>query len=349
MTSQAYQLPAVGYKDNTEVTSEDYRFQGPTIRRLTAEQFTDAVSQIVAPMYVATAYDPVDSDFPIGRIWHREIKFDRDVLPEPGDRYFRYQFEMPDQKIKEAWLLVSVDHSYELYLNGTFLSEGKDWRQVDKLKVEQYLLPGDNLLALKGSNEGSIANPAGILLGMRIVTTQNDTLFIYSDENWKSTSDTPDINWQLLAFDDSQWTQVRNYGSKHWDRLVNMSFDEGAQNYARASLVRQHPFMKALGRPTRENVATTRSEQATLLQALELTNGEYFTEILKKGAASWLFEYQHDPSVIPELLYQKAFGRDPSKKEKTVIAEAIGESPKPEDVEDLLWATLLSPEFQFIY
>ena len=43
----------------------------------------------------------------------------------------------------------------------------------------------------------------------------------------------------------------------------------------RASLVKLDPFLKALGRPSRENVTTSRDDRATLLQALELTNGEF--------------------------------------------------------------------------
>ena len=220
---------------------------------------------------------------------------------------------------------------------------------MDKVSIGQYLGSGPNILAIKGSNEGTIANPAGILLGMRITTGQNDTLTIYSNQEWKSTAETPSGEWNTLNYDDSQWQQVKNYGSKHWDRLVNLSFDQDTDRFARASLVRQHPFMKALGRPTRENVTTSRTEQATLLQALELTNGTYFNDILNEGASRWLVNFQNSTGQIPRHMFQKAFGRDPNKQEMKVIHQTFGESPDQEAVQDLLWATLLSPEFQFIY
>ena len=130
---------------------------------------------------------------------------------------------------------------------------------------------------------------------------------------------------------------------------MNLSFDQDNDQFARASLVRQHPFMKALGRPSRENVTTSRSEQATLLQALELTNGAYFNDILDSGASKWLSKFQHSTDQIPVQVYQKAFGRDPTKQEMKVILQTFGESPDQEAVQDLLWATLLSPEFQLIY
>ena len=204
MSSKTYQLPAVGYEGKEDITSEKYLFEGPVVRRLTAEQFTDAVSQLAAPVYVATAYNPIDTDFPIGRIWHREVKFDRDVLPEPGDRYFRYVFDLPDQEMRDAWLLISVDHSYELFFNGNMLSQGQDWRKVDKVNVDRHLQSGPNIIAIKGTNEGAIANPAGILLGMRVTTNSNDTLTIYSNQEWKSTAEPPPGKWYALNYDDSQ-------------------------------------------------------------------------------------------------------------------------------------------------
>jgi hypothetical protein len=55
LTSQAYQMPAVNYKEISDIRSDQYVFEGLVIRRLSAEQFSDAISQIVAPLYYATA------------------------------------------------------------------------------------------------------------------------------------------------------------------------------------------------------------------------------------------------------------------------------------------------------
>ncbi len=349
ITSRAYQLPAVGYDDVAKLASGKYVFEGPVPRRLTAEQFTDALSQIAAPVYYATAYSPVQEEFSTSRIWHREIKFDRDVLPEPGERYFRYVFDLKNQPASQASLLLSVDHSFELFLNGESLAQGNDWRKVSKLEIADRLNPEKNIIAIKGVNEGSIANPAGILLALRIIQQNGDTLLVTSNTDWKSTDKSPPPEWMTLNFEDDNWSKVRNYGSKHWDRLVTLSFQESERPFARASLVRQHPFMKALGRPSRENVATTRADQATLLQALELTNGAYFNEVLKDGAERWLSQNNLENEELAESLYLKAFGRVPSKKEIKTVTQTLGEQPSKEAMQDLLWAMVLSPEFQFIY
>jgi uncharacterized membrane protein len=350
LTSMAYQLPAVGYPEIADITAHDYLFEGPVIRRLSAEQFTDALSQIAAPVYYATAYSPEMEDISANRIWHREVKFDRDVLPDPGDRYFRYVFPIKDQtSIDSAQLLLSVDHSFELFLNGQRLGQGNDWRKVLKLDVAHVLHSGDNLIAIKGSNEGSIANPAGILLALKIIDEHGAAQLIASNTDWKSTANEPGAGWNELLYDDGEWTKVKNYGSKHWDHLVAMTFKDANQTFARASLVRQHPFMKALGRPTRENVATTRADRATLLQALELTNGEYFNNVLLDGAERWLSKYGENTEQIARSLYLQAYGRPPNSKEIKVLSKTFGDTTDKDSMQDLLWATVLSPEFQFIY
>ena len=50
-TSKAYQLPSVGQQRADQLTAEDYRFEGMVRRRLTAEQFADAVSTVVSPVF----------------------------------------------------------------------------------------------------------------------------------------------------------------------------------------------------------------------------------------------------------------------------------------------------------
>ena len=348
MTSKSYQLESTRL-ENQEDLQKGYVFNGPILRRLSAEQFSDAVSQVVAPMYYAAAYDPDNEGLPSNRIWHREIKFDRDVLPEPGKRYFRNSFNLNDNKIQAAKALISVDHSYVLYLNGQKISEGTDWRKVDRLEVTNMLVQGDNILAIEGNNEGTIANPAGILFAMKIQYEDGSEKLITSNDKWKSTDKQPGKGWVNAKYDDGSWQGTRNYGSSNWDKLVNFTFDNPEKEFARASLVKQHPFMKVMGRPTRENVATTRDEQATLLQALELTNGEYFNGVLKEGAAEWLKKYGDRNEEIVLNLYQKTLGRNPTDKEKGIMLSALQTDAKEEALQDLFWSMFISPEFQFIY
>ncbi|MEJ7587935.1 MAG: DUF1553 domain-containing protein [Ferruginibacter sp.] len=50
-TSDTYQLPSVAFKDPNKITSQDYRFRGMLRKRMSAEQFADAVSFIIEPVF----------------------------------------------------------------------------------------------------------------------------------------------------------------------------------------------------------------------------------------------------------------------------------------------------------
>ena len=117
--------------------------------------------------------------------------------------------------------------------------------------------------------------------------------------------------------------------------------------FARAAFVANNSFLIALGRPNRENVATGRESQANLLQALELTNGERFNAMLKRGAIKWQNRYADGESLL-SAFYTLSFGRKPSSKEKAVAMKILGNAPTLEGIQDFFWAALLLPEIQII-
>jgi hypothetical protein len=245
--------------------------------------------------------------------------------------------------------MISVDHAYTLYLNGQELSKGADWRKVQKLDVQNFMVPGKNLIAIEGVNEGNIANPAGILLALKIIDNKGEEILIQSGRDWKSIATQPNGDWTTLSYNDDDWSQVRDYGANHWDKLLDYKFGNLGKSFVRASLVRQHPFLKVLGRPSRENVTTSREDQTTLLQALELTNGDYLNNVLNDGAETWIKRHNSNANEIIEALYQKSFGRSPADEEKEVMLTALGKKLTVEAVHDLFWSVILLPEFQFIY
>ena len=50
-TSNTYQLPSVGFKDPNKIVSVDYKFTGMLRKRMSAEQFADAVGTIIGPLF----------------------------------------------------------------------------------------------------------------------------------------------------------------------------------------------------------------------------------------------------------------------------------------------------------
>jgi hypothetical protein len=66
-TSKTYQLPSIEIKSENELIADDYTFRGMHRRRLSAEQFADAVSAVVYPIYPDSlqAFNPIGKSKPI--------------------------------------------------------------------------------------------------------------------------------------------------------------------------------------------------------------------------------------------------------------------------------------------
>lgn len=118
--------------------------------------------------------------------------------------------------------------------------------------------------------------------------------------------------------------------------------------FARAALVKNDPFLTALGRPSRETVTTSRTSQANLIQALELTNGTLFNQTMEKASEKWRSKYP-EPSKLINEVYRNALGRLPGKQEHSLAMKVLGGSPSVADVQDFLWSMAMHPEFQLIY
>src|SRR5690606_35965100 len=63
-TSRAYQLPAIPVESNLALRDTQYRFTGPVLRKITAEQFSDMVSLTFGPLFSAAEckFMPTDRD-----------------------------------------------------------------------------------------------------------------------------------------------------------------------------------------------------------------------------------------------------------------------------------------------
>ncbi len=120
----------------------------------------------------------------------------------------------------------------------------------------------------------------------------------------------------------------------------------------------------ALGRPNREQVVSARDQQATILQMLEMVNGDDFADRLT-NAAEHIYEndeiFAADKKRFIQQIYQRAYCRQPNKTETKLALEMFGISdafrkpPKPsekeqkQNIEDFLWIIFMNPEFQFIH
>ena len=119
--------------------------------------------------------------------------------------------------------------------------------------------------------------------------------------------------------------------------------------FVRAALVKSDELMRSLGRPNREQVVTTRSDVLTTLEALDLSNGQAFNDILARGAAGLLKSMPKATAEnLAETIYLRALGHHQTAGELAAARELAGSPPTAEGVADLLWVVFVLPEFQLI-
>ena len=359
MTSRAYQLPAVDFREKPE---GDYEFHGPHVRRLDAEQFRDALTSLTGVGFVA----PVARvDFSLGaddaqrqkeKVFATPVRW---IWNEPGaDKgvpsgliVFRRTFVLPEAPVFAA-AVAAADNSYELFINNQRVKNGRDWERPDFINMRPHLRKGTNVIAVKAANAGTGRNAAGFIFYGRISTAEK-RLDIASDSAWKTGQ--RGFNMTGVEFDDSAWKPAAVLGSanmKPWqlrarlEATVSGAFFSG---HVRASLVSSDTLTRALGRPNREQVVSRRPSAATTLQAIELTNGDNLAAILAKGADRLVRARDETPGELIERLYTLALGRRPSPTERELTASLIGSPVEREGLEDFLWSLAMHPEFQLIY
>jgi hypothetical protein len=352
LTSKAYQLPSVGMKDPSE---KSFVFAGPVVRRLDAEQFCDAVSQLTGVWHTS-------SPAPVPEMRALEGQM---IWDDPGARtsakagsiYLRKVFDLP-VKPMEAIAAAACDDRYRLFVNGHEVSRSDAWIKPGVADIKPYLVAGRNefdVIAINDPPDGKNPNLAGfwMMASIRLPSAENlagEVRQIVSDRSWRYLK--PRLSgWMPGEFSAIEWAPVSEVGDVGRYKVAQNFQKEKKQpafrDY-RAVWVNNDTLMSALGRPNREQVVTYRPTAATTLQMLELTNGSTLYDILKKGADNWQAHPLEMEKRI-ERLYLFALGRKPTPAEAKAAAELVGASDSREGYEDLLWSVLMLPEFQLIY
>jgi hypothetical protein len=108
-------------------------------------------------------------------------------------------------------------------------------------------------------------------------------------------------------------------------------------------------LMRSLGRPNREQVVTTRPDELTTLEAIDLSNGHILSETLARGAANILKAHpQATSEQLAELVWREALCRKPTADELAAARDLLRDKPTADTLADLLWAVLMLPEFQLV-
>jgi hypothetical protein len=370
LTSRTYQLPAVNLGENTR----GFVFRGPAVRRLSAEQFRDALTTLTGIGYGTplAEVEPGPSEEkkyalkPIPKwIWNDK---NAATKGKASHVYFRKTITLAEIP-SDAIALVTADNAFTLYVNGQKIGSGDEFKHAYRYDLRANLKKGENLFAADAVNnlpdnteptpEKAVAgteNPAGFLFYIRLremkggVEKTND---FGSDKSWLVSGEKKE-GWEKPEFAAADWAGAAELGEmmmQPWRMTKVYMATKLAAAYGgstRSAMVAADPLTIALGRPNREQVVTTRASAATTLQALELTNGGTLSDILKRGAANLAAEKISSRDLIRRL-YEQGLGRKPSSAEARLADEVVGKKVQKEGVEDLLWAMAMLPEFQLIY
>jgi hypothetical protein len=368
-TSQAYQsraeILAAGADD------KGYAYRGPRAKRLTAEQFVDAVWRLTgttpakielkvpraAPAAPAVK-KPVVEPLLAAPIWSGDIAGGR--LPAAGEtRTFRRQFLL-DADVETAACVVTCDNAFELFVNGRKVGEGDNWADPKGFDLTSVLLKGANQIMVVGRNGGQKPNVAALYFQVIAELKGGVRARMATDTAWEWTASVPDalgvftVGKARVPAAGLTWQPVALVPGEAWRkaeaRMAEMLAGVGGTSSlpARASLVKSDLLQRSLGRPNREQIVSMRPNELSTLEAIDLSNGQALTNLLGAGAAKLRRRGWASPEALARWLYLSALCREPSPAELKVAAGMVGADLSEAGIADLLWAVCMLPEFQTI-
>jgi hypothetical protein len=360
-TSQAYQSQAEVLEKGAD--DQGYTYAGPRSKRLTAEQFVDAVWQL-------TQTAPAKMDAPVMRgkpdpATFKSIKLSGQWLwgdsaskgtPPSGESVvLRKTFTLPHAAIT-ASAVVTADNSFSLYVNGRLVSRGDDWNHLEAVPMHDRLKVGENTLVIIAKNAGRGPNAAGAYFEARIRHGQGTETTVVSDASWEVHSAAPASKegrlgalpvkgWKPATLVKALpvWTQVIERDAPALLAQASLI----SQRPVRASLMKSDFLMRALGRPNRDQIVSERPNELTTLEAIDLSNGAILTETMALGAKKLLGQKSWpDLAAFTRWLYLSTLCRSATEAEVNEITQSLGTQLTEQSLADTLWAVVMLPEFQ---
>lgn len=356
MASRTYQMPAVARQG--EVPAKKYTFAGPEVRRLTAEQFADAIGSMTGEWSVyyppaqggssknrpPTQSDPVTLGY-YAREWRAASSDMTRALGRP----------IRDQVISRRPVQATTLQALEL-VNGQQLTE---WLARGAKRMLGQL-PAEPQSLFNGAVSGRYASARAFDVD---ITGAGKLWLILTDTG----SNAPErvlpvlVNAELVGADGSvtplsaltpqDRLTLREGGEPDPARVrianpARLVYDLAGKRYAR--------FRGSV------DVENPRSEIGSTLNP----SIRFFVFSAEPNPARLVppdpaLPYPAPPAATsaPELVtrvFRHAFGRDPSAEERRAAEAALADPrtpgrPSADGLADLLWAVLMKPEFQLIY
>ena len=364
-TSEIYQAQSPSRENPAEGSS--YVFRGPQARRMTAEQFVDSVWQITgaapasptakvdrSPVARQVKTEGTEKAISITGQWVWSTPEAASSVPPAGEAIvLRRQFQLAS-KPAQAIAAITCDNEYTLYVNGTRLGTDVNWETVEAYAPTAQLRQGSNEILIKARNAGSSPNPAGVVFEMRLKLADGSQQTIATDNKWLWTRDKLGDKGRF-AKEPTDWNPVALIQPlQAWKSQTDSQLESklsGAVDtvrMVRASLIKSTYLMRALGRPNRDQIVTSRPNELTTLEAINLANGQELNNAVAVGAKRWWSQYSESPDALIEDLFVAMLARGPSEAERIAARQLLSEGSIEQAVADLMWSLAMLPEFQLI-
>jgi len=357
--SEAYQSPGEVVHEAKEVT---YKYAGPRSRRLTAEQFLDAVWQITgtapskfdAPIFHSVVDNSASDAKPPEAKWIWG-KTESDP-PKAGETIvLKYDFKLESAPVRGG-AMFTCDNEFTLFINGREADRGSEWTQLHSIPLQTLLKKGDNQIAVICKNAGDAPNAAGFYFACQLMFEKDAPMTIVSDTSWKWSEKIPTVKEGRLGalaknFQDARIVPTVGAWKDQIDPQASQlvaQLNSGALPMVRASLLKNNALMRSLGRPMREQIVSMRPTELTTLEAIDLANEAELSKAFAAGAAKLVVRFEGDSKRLVDFLYQYALSRNPTAGEQQLLTASMGSQPTTEVVQDVLWAIFMLPEFWLI-
>lgn len=358
-TSQAYRSHVQVLAQDSD--DEGYVYAGPRAKRLTAEQFMDAIWQLTdaapprfdAPIVRGIPDTKSSTPAPLtGKwIWSRS---DASQAPAGETVVFRKLLPLPLAPV-QAVAAISCDNSYVLYVNGQQIRAGQNWETPDGEAIGHRFKAGNNEVLIVAKNGGNGPNPAGLFFEAHIVGVDGKVETVATDHSWLWTPTQPNRNGKFAKEPDN-WQPVALVAiSEIWSSRVNDGLaailsvaSQSAGKMVRASLVKNDFFMRSRGRPNRDQIVSTRPTEVSTLEAIDLFNGQVLADTIARGSQKLSTRTWESPAEFVRWLFRFALSREPSIEELASLVESTDGKLTQQAIEDALWSVIMLPEFQFV-
>jgi hypothetical protein len=356
-TSRAYRLPSVGQPDPADRSA--YVFRGPLTRRMSAEQFADALSAVtgiwpkvsgemlkvdgrgqggqVAAVRAAVAAaekagredQPAAPKISARYVWNHD-----DAENDRGGRILLRKVIKLDAVPKRVVVVASCDNELVLHVNGHKVAQSEDWTSPVVREISAQLQPGDNVIAAEATNwpdakhgrglQHSAPNPAAFIAWVGGFDEHDRQVWGHgTDASWLWAADASGADWMKPGFKTAGWAHAVELPAA--GRLYGARLDLSAS------------AMELLGPEQAGTVRAALSFDDPLLAALGRTSREQVVT-RRDSIATTLqaLELTNGATLANRLRpgalrWVEQHGRDPGTLVERLFLTALGREPTPRE------------------